>query len=83
MANDEATETVERKRKSKVSTREVLGPDGKPQDEYIGAAGASYEVISEGYTASVMFEELADEGPPEEPPVLRGDDNVPPGLPIW
>lgn len=61
MANDEATETVERKRKSKVSTREVLGADGKPQDEYIGAAGASYEVISEGYTARVMFEELADE----------------------
>lgn len=57
---DEA-ETVERKKKSKVSEREVLGNDGKPQDEYIGAAGASYKVISEDFTAAVMFDELPDD----------------------
>ena len=43
---DEA-ETVERKKKSKVSEREVLGNDGKAQDEYIGAAGASLLALAD------------------------------------
>ena len=56
-----ANETEAAKKKSKVSHREVLGNDGKPQDEYIGASGASYEVLSEKFTAKVMFGEI----PPE------------------
>lgn len=53
-----ANESDERKKKSKVSERLVLNADRKEQDEYIDAAGASYKVIAEDYTATVMFDEL-------------------------
>lgn len=50
-----------KKTKAKASEREVLGADGKPQDEYIGAKGFSYKSLSDDYTLAIQFDDLPEE----------------------
>lgn len=51
--------------KRKVSERIVLDAEGKPQESWLDAYGASYKSIAEDFEAKIMFDELPD-------PVARG-----------
>ena len=59
-AADTATATKEPSKRA-VSKREILDSAGKEQDDWAGASGFRYTTLSDGFAATVMFDDLPDE----------------------